>query len=107
MSDGAKPLVSQQADDEQVRATINMKLEETGMKEALKEEMRQKLIEAGWRDKLKERCKEIIRRKGLEKVSVDELVKEITPFGRESVPDEVKAEMLQKLRHFLETTPTQ
>ncbi|RYH29923.1 hypothetical protein EON65_06815 [archaeon] len=36
----------------------------------------------GWRDELKEHCKEVIRRKGLEKVTVEELVAEITPHGR-------------------------
>ena len=36
----------------------------------------------GWRDELKEHCKEVIRKKGLEKVTVEELVAEITPHGR-------------------------
>jgi len=35
-----------------------------------------------WRDELKEYCKDVIRRKGLEKVTVEELVSEITPHGR-------------------------
>ena len=74
------------------------KLVETGEKERLKELLRQKLIECGWRDELKEYCKgarallaprkmtcfcaEVIRSKGLEKITVDELVAEITPRGR-------------------------
>ena len=41
-----------------------------------------RLVSSGWRDELKEYCKEIIRRKGLEKVTVEELVAEITPKGR-------------------------
>ena len=41
-----------------------------------------RLVSSGWRDELKEHCKEIIRRKGLEKVTVEELVAEITPKGR-------------------------
>lgn len=36
----------------------------------------------GWRDELKEHCKDVIRKKGLEKVTVEELVTEITPHGR-------------------------
>jgi enhancer of yellow 2 transcription factor len=40
------------------------------------------IIYLGWRDELKEHCKEVIRRKGLEKVTVEELVAEITPHGR-------------------------
>ena len=48
----------------------------------LKEILREQLIQSGWKDELKEYCKEIIRRKGLEKVTVEELVAEITPHGR-------------------------
>ena len=48
----------------------------------LKEVLRTKLIECGWRDELKEHCKEVIRSKGKEKITVDELTAEITPHGR-------------------------
>jgi len=44
---------------QQVRASVNQKLEESGEKEKLKELLRKKLIERGWRDELKEYCKEV------------------------------------------------
>mmetsp|Transcript_15911 Transcript_15911/g.51786 ORF Transcript_15911/g.51786 Transcript_15911/m.51786 type:complete len:144 (+) Transcript_15911:52-483(+) len=88
--------------DDAVRTTIMQKLVETGEKERLKELLRQKLVECGWRDELKEYCKEVIRSKGLEKITVDELVAEITPRGRATVPDEVKTELLQSIRKFLQ-----
>ena len=47
---------------------------------------------------------EVIKNKGLEKITVEELVAEITPRGRATVPDAVKAELLQKIRKFLEVT---
>jgi len=90
--------------DELIRASINQKLVDTGEKEKLKELLRQKLIECGWRDQLKSHCKEVIKNKGLEKITVDELVAEITPQGRATVPDAVKAELLQRIRKFLEVT---
>ncbi|CAM9474356.1 unnamed protein product [Phaeothamnion confervicola] len=68
--------------DEAVRTTIMQKLIDTGEKERLKDLLRERLIQCGWRDELKEHCKEIIRSKGLEKITVDELVAEITPKGR-------------------------
>lgn len=68
--------------DEQIRETIMAKLVETGEKDRLKEMLRERLIQCGWRDELKEFCKDVIRRKGLEKVTVEELVAEITPQGR-------------------------
>lgn len=90
--------------------------------------LREKLVACGWRDELKEFCKEVIRRKGLEKVTVDDLVGEITPRGRgkifdeftacwlqsspffdnfviiATIPEEVKAELLKRIRTFLQAT---
>mmetsp|Transcript_6686 Transcript_6686/g.25793 ORF Transcript_6686/g.25793 Transcript_6686/m.25793 type:complete len:110 (+) Transcript_6686:172-501(+) len=90
--------------DEAVRQSIMDKLAETGEKDRLKEMLREKLVECGWRDELKEYCKEVIRSKGLEKITVDELVEEITPRGRATVPDNIKTELLQRIRRFLQTT---
>ncbi|KAJ1458794.1 transcription factor e(y)2-domain-containing protein [Pelagophyceae sp. CCMP2097] len=98
------PQAERQRKDDAVRTSIMQKLVETGEKERLKELLRQKLIECGWRDELKEYCKEVIRNKGLEKITVDELVAEITPRGRATVPDEVKTELLQRIRKFLQVT---
>ena len=87
-----------------MRATIMQKLIETGEKENLKEMLRNKLIECGWRDDLREHCKEVIRSKGLERITVDELVQMITPRGRDTVPDQIKADLLQRIRQFLQST---
>ncbi|XP_031572497.1 transcription and mRNA export factor ENY2-like, partial [Actinia tenebrosa] len=67
----------------------------------LKELLRIKLIECGWRDQLKDHCQEIIKQKGLDNITVEDLVKKITPKGRALVPDEVKRELLQNIRNFL------
>lgn len=119
--------------DEQIRETIMAKLVESGEKDKLKEMLRERLVQCGWRDELKEHCKEIIRRKGLEKVTVEELVAEITPHGRcktffylflifvylicffsplksillcfiATVPEDVKTELLKRIRLFLQST---
>mmetsp|Transcript_41199 Transcript_41199/g.64372 ORF Transcript_41199/g.64372 Transcript_41199/m.64372 type:complete len:100 (-) Transcript_41199:343-642(-) len=87
--------------DEQVRKSVNTKLEESGEKERLKDLLRKKLIERGWRDQLKEYCKEVIKSKGLEQISVEDLVAEITPRGRATIPDDIKAELLERIRKFL------
>ncbi|OWF50131.1 transcription and mRNA export factor ENY2 [Mizuhopecten yessoensis] len=87
--------------DAQMRATINQKLVETGERERLKELLRTRLIECGWRDQLKAHCKEVVKEKGLEHITVDDLVQEITPKGRALVPDDVKKELLQRIRTFL------
>ena len=87
--------------DEQMRASINQQLVETGEREKLKELLRLRLAECGWRDQLKQQCKDIIKKKGLEHVTLDDLVQEITPQARQLVPDSVKKELLHKIRTFL------
>ena len=58
----------------------------------------------GWRDEIKEFCKDVIRMKGLEQITVEELVSEITPYGRAQIPLEIKAELLKRIRYFLQST---
>lgn len=88
--------------DPQIKTMIRQRLVETGECERLKELLRTRLIECGWKEKLKAHCKETVRQKGVENVTVDDLVTEITPKGRELVPDSVKRELLQKIKAFLE-----
>ncbi|XVE74784.1 hypothetical protein DITRI_Ditri12bG0045900 [Diplodiscus trichospermus] len=80
---------------------INIKWIESGEKERLKELLRERLIECGWRDEMKALCRAFTRKKGRNNVTVDDLVQVITPKGRASVPDSVKAELLQRIRTFL------
>eukprot|EP01135_Chromosphaera_perkinsii_P011833 Nk52_evm24s2506 gene=Nk52_evmTU24s2506 len=92
--------------DARVRQEIHQKLVESGEKERLKELLRTKLIECGWRDDLKSYCKEVVKSKGLDHVTVDELITEITPRARATVPEHVKNELLQRIRKFLAQTAT-
>ncbi|XP_073146514.1 transcription and mRNA export factor ENY2 [Henckelia pumila] len=80
---------------------VNMKLIESGEKERLKDLLRERLVECGWKDEMKALCREFARKKGRNNVTVDDLINAITPKGRASVPDSVKAEMLQRIRSFL------
>uniref|UniRef100_A0A7S2I6N7 Transcription and mRNA export factor ENY2 n=1 Tax=Helicotheca tamesis TaxID=374047 RepID=A0A7S2I6N7_9STRA len=87
--------------DEAAREELMRRLEETGEKERLKQALRAKLIECGWRDEMKDRAKESIRsRGGLTKVTIDELVADLLPRGRASVPDNVKGDLLNDVREF-------
>ena len=45
---------------------------------------------------------DLIRTKGDEQLTVEQLTQEITPQGRATVPDEVKAELLLRIRRFVE-----
>ena len=68
--------------DEQIRDTIMAKLIETGEKDRIKEYLRERLAASGWQDNLKEIAKEVIRKKGTERISIEELVNEVIPHGR-------------------------
>ncbi|XVF57784.1 hypothetical protein PTKIN_Ptkin07bG0009900 [Pterospermum kingtungense] len=94
---------------------INIKLIESGEKERLMELLRERLVECGWKDEMKALCRAYIKKKGRNNVTVDELVLLITPKGRgnllvksfpyaASIPDSIKAELLQKIRSFLVST---
>merc|ERR1711935_1281127 len=83
-----------------MRAAINQQLTESGEKEHLKQMIRERLREHGWADNLKQYTKELVASKG-EQITVDELVSEITPRARSTVPDEVKKELLTRIRGFL------
>ena len=87
--------------DAQMRATVNQRLIESGERERLKELLRNRLVECGWRDQVKTHCKDIVKQRGLENVTVDDLVTEVTPKARQLVPDNVKKELLTRIRTFL------
>ncbi|PIA51144.1 hypothetical protein AQUCO_01100170v1 [Aquilegia coerulea] len=98
------PTPDAEEDQEQeltLREIINIKLIESGEKERLKELLRERLIECGWKDEMNALCRAFARKKGRNNVTVDDLVHVITPKGRASVPDSVKAELLQRIRTFL------
>jgi len=92
---------SRKLKDTQLRAAIYQKLVDSGEKDRLKDLLRTKLVECGWRDDMKNYCREVIKSRGLDNVTVEELVSEITPRGRTSVPAPVKQELLQKIRKFI------
>ena len=87
--------------DIQARQKINQRLTETGEKEKLQEMLRIRLVECGWKDELKDYARGIVKEKGIDNVTVDELVAELTPKARATVPDDVKKELLESIRNFL------
>lgn len=84
-----------------IKSSINQKLIESGERDRLKELLRTRLVECGWRDEMKACCKDIIKDKGVENVSIDELIAEITPKGRATVPDIIKRELLHEIKAFM------
>ncbi|RWS17373.1 transcription and mRNA export factor ENY2-like protein [Dinothrombium tinctorium] len=84
-----------------LRAITRQKLVETGEIDRLTELLRTRLLESGWKEELLAMCKEYVRCKGVDSLSVDELVSYVTPKARQMVPDSIKRELLQRIKQFL------
>lgn len=84
--------------DEASRDALLRFLEQNGEIDRLKDLLRSRLIESGWRDEMKAACQSYIRSRGIDQVTLDELVAEITPRGRASVPDPIKSDILKEIR---------
>lgn len=89
-------------DEKSLKSLINQKLIRSGEKDRLKEYLRLRLVECGWRDEMKKKCKDLIKQKGLDRITVDELVQDMTPRGRATVPDAVKKEVMTRIRKFID-----
>lgn len=65
--------------------------------------MRVRLMECGWRDQVRLECRKILNENSAEDtiVSVNDLVKLVTPPARALVPDSVKRELLRELEMSL------
>lgn len=85
------------------KAQLNKKLQETGERDELKKFIRDRLSQCGWRDDLKQYTVEYIKNKGLDKISVNEIVTEIAPRGRATVPESLKAELIDRIRLFADS----
>eukprot|EP00697_Spironema_sp_BW2_P010237 gnl/Spiro4/25385_TR12654_c0_g1_i1.p1 gnl/Spiro4/25385_TR12654_c0_g1~~gnl/Spiro4/25385_TR12654_c0_g1_i1.p1 ORF type:complete len:106 (+),score=8.99 gnl/Spiro4/25385_TR12654_c0_g1_i1:95-412(+) len=85
----------------QLLATINQRMAESGERDRLKERLRSRLTESGWRDNMKSLAQEHYEADPT--ITVDALAKKITARGRATVPDSIKAELLQRIRAWIES----
>jgi len=44
--------------------------------------LKEQLIKSGWRDSLKMECRRVVQEQGLDNISVDEIIKQVTPHAR-------------------------
>ncbi|KAI8346447.1 transcription factor e(y)2-domain-containing protein [Mortierella sp. GBAus27b] len=91
------------ATNDQLRSILFKELVDSGRRDQLVDLLRARLIDSGWRDDLKAHIKERIQSKE-HTMSVDEIIKEVSPHARASVPDKVKTELLTQISTFIEDT---
>lgn len=51
---------------------------------------------------VQDEARRIINERGVESISLTQLIQEVTPFARQNVPNEVKREVLLVLKKFIE-----
>merc|ERR1712198_459119 len=86
--------------DKDAEENITKQLVESGKREELKNMLAEKLEECGWKDQVKMACRDAVKEKGLDRITVEDL--EVAPQGSQLVPDDVKKELLREIRTFLE-----
>jgi enhancer of yellow 2 transcription factor len=79
-----------------------LQFESSGIKEQIEADLTSKLTDCGWRDKIKAKCVEFIEQRGKDNLTTEELVHLVAPGGRASVPDALKADMLTKMKDFVQ-----
>merc|ERR1719229_1947930 len=47
-------------------------------------------------------CRDVVKEKGLDRITVEDLVQEVAPQGSHLVPDEAKKELLREIKAFQE-----
>eukprot|EP00088_Acartia_fossae_P010841 TRINITY_DN15432_c0_g1_i1.p1 TRINITY_DN15432_c0_g1~~TRINITY_DN15432_c0_g1_i1.p1 ORF type:complete len:106 (-),score=30.69 TRINITY_DN15432_c0_g1_i1:98-415(-) len=82
---------------------LSQMLSEAGHKDELKSMLLTKLESCGWKDQVRLVIKDIVKEKGIDKISVEDLVQETAPHASQLVPDQVRMEMLDEVKRFLET----
>ena len=98
-NNNSSPLQSQQQQQQQnLEAQLTHHLESTGELTRIQHHLASQLSKSGWHDAMKDRAKELIRQRGLTNVTLDELVSELIPAGRSAVPNDVKGEVMERIR---------
>merc|ERR1711874_313360 len=88
--------------DKEAEDSLTQQLVESGKREELKVMLAERLEESGWKDQVKMACRDVVKEKGLDRITVEDLVQEVAPQGSQLVPDDVKKELLREIRTFLE-----
>jgi len=90
-----------------LKAIANQNLTESGERERLIQLLRTRLLECGWRDKVVVLCKDVVKDVGVDNITLDNLITEVTPKARQMVDDSVKRELLQRIKTSLQNQSSQ
>ncbi|KAJ2498312.1 hypothetical protein GGH96_004403 [Coemansia sp. RSA 1972] len=86
-----------------IREELLRRFKESGERERMQDILRNKLDASGWQDRVKDRCQRVIHENTdtIDKLTVDDIAESVTPYARSSVPEDIKAEVLEEIRKFI------
>lgn len=87
--------------DEAFKSMAYSRLVETGERDRMMQQLKSQLSECGWEEDLKKFCTKVVRERGVENITLDDLINEVTPVARKNVPDRLKEESVLRIRQFL------
>lgn len=87
--------------DEEFKSTAYARLLQSGERDRLEKEIRGKLTAIGWDDEVRRFCVKLLRERGVENVTLESLVGEVTPVARNNVPAQLREQTEASVRSFL------
>ncbi|CAG8563280.1 3992_t:CDS:2 [Funneliformis mosseae] len=92
--------MSESGNEQSLANELKCRILETQDRSRLKKLLTKRLKDCGWKDKIKKLCIDIIREKGIDNIKLDQLESSI--LNDESVPVEIKVEILQQISSLLD-----
>lgn len=88
--------------DEGLKSRVHKRMVETGEWKKVRQHLEQELKTCGWQDELFKYCVKVVRDRGVENVTLDDLLSAVAPVARKNVPEELKDSAVTRIRSFLE-----
>ncbi|KAH7723133.1 Transcription factor [Aphelenchoides avenae] len=70
-------------------------------RQALNEAVQKRLRETGWVDQVRRLCEQYLKQRGIDGVSVEEIIANVRQDAYKVVPDEVKADLLKTVERYV------
>ena len=87
--------------DEAFKSLAYSRLVETGERDRMMQHLKSQLAGCGWEEDLKKFCTKVVRERGVENITLDDLISEVTPVARKNVPEKLKEDSVLRIRQFL------
>lgn len=87
--------------DEGLKSRVHKRMVETGEWDRVRKQLEEDLQKVGWQNELYKYCVKVIRDRGVENITLDHLLTEVTPVARKNVPKELEQHVAARVRSFL------